>query len=211
MEVFWLVQHCWHYELTVVYRYFWCQKGKNSPQIKFLLVMRKHPQLATMKFAGKITVCSWVHNNSFRVFFWQQMHSTSHWQGNSRVFFKTQWKATGIHMLCHRALFEVMCILSVPTTAVQWTLEVYGLHYFWERCRKVYKWRKLQQPRSAPYAATLLWLSVIALKTHNYCLPTAARNNWPWWQEQHVGTSLHPESKCIALSQLCCDLPVIQT
>lgn len=34
---FFVSYQCQHYELTVVYGYFWCQKGKNSPQIKFIM------------------------------------------------------------------------------------------------------------------------------------------------------------------------------
>lgn len=141
-----------------------------------MVELRKHPQPATIKLASRITVCFWVHNNSFRVCSWQQSYFRSHWQGNSGVFFKTQWEAMGTHILYYRVLFEVVCILSVHSTAVQWTLEfTHGLQYFWKRCRWVYRGRKLQQARSAPYSAMLLWLFVI--NTENPLL-LSAYSSW---------------------------------
>lgn len=100
--------------------------------------MRKHLQPGTMKFASRITVCFCVHNNSFRVFFWQQTHFKSHWQGNTDKY---------------------------PPLQYNELLSWYGLYYFWGRCRKAYRWRKLQQPRNAPYSAMLLWLFVITTET----------------------------------------------
>lgn len=63
--------------------------------------MSKQP--ATVKFASRIATCFWDHNSSFGVFF----DTKSHRQVKSTAFFKTQWKAMGIHM-CHRVLPEVI-------------------------------------------------------------------------------------------------------
>lgn len=112
--------------------------------------MRKHAQPATVKFTSRITVCFWVHNNHFRVFFWQQTHFKSHWQGNSKVFFKTQWKVMGIHILCHRVLFEVMCILSVPTTAVQRTLELVWPLLLWGEMQESVQVKEVATAKKCP-------------------------------------------------------------
>lgn len=181
---------------------------KEQPQNKILMVRRKHPQPATVLFASRITVCCWIHNNfSVRLFgFFDSKHNLKNTDRETPEFFsKTQWKVMGIHILRQKVLFELMCILTVFTTAVPQTWVYMAFITFGKGAGQCTG----QQWRSVPSSAAFLWL-LVTTETSQPCLLTAAQNNCPWWQQQHICTNPHPKSRCAAFYQLCCDLPVTQ-
>lgn len=56
----------------------------------------------------------------------------------------------GIHMLCHRVLFEVMCILSIPTTAIQRTLELVWLLLLWGEMQESVQVKEVTTAKKCP-------------------------------------------------------------